>query len=96
MENRILRIFNCKKGTLPCIYLRIPIDRGLRNSNLWDPLKIKMDQNVDSWKGKWLSWAGRLIMLQVVISILPIYLMSFLALFAGMNSFIIQKMRNFF
>lgn len=36
MENRILRIINCKRGTLPCIYLGIPIDRGLRNSNLWD------------------------------------------------------------
>lgn len=55
-----------------------------------------MDQNINSWKGKWLSWARRLVMFQAIISALPIYLLSFLSLTAGANSFIIKTMRNLF
>lgn len=51
---------------------------------------------MNSWKGRWLSWAGRLVMLKTLVSSLPIYLLSYLALTSGANTNIIHKMRRFF
>lgn len=59
-------------------------------------LKVKSGTDSNSWKGKRLSWAGRLVMIQVVVSTLPIYLLSILSLLASANAFLIKKMRNFF
>lgn len=93
LQTRILRILNCKEECLPCTYLGIPIDRGLRNSKLWDPLKIKVESSANGWKGKWFSWAGRLVMIQAVILALPTYLLSILSLTSSANTYIIKKMR---
>ncbi|GLJ31641.1 hypothetical protein SUGI_0635650 [Cryptomeria japonica] len=95
-EIEIFQSLGFKVGKLPCIYLGLPLDKGVRSNKLWDPLKERMESRLSSWKGKWLSWAGRLTMLRFVISSFPIYLLSCLPLSKWMNSKPIQLMRKLF
>jgi hypothetical protein len=54
---------NINQGCLPRKYLGIPLFQGKNKSKLWKGLAQKKFRNMDGWKGKWLSSAGRIIML---------------------------------
>lgn len=58
VQNQILSLLGFNEGRLPCTYLGIPVDKSLRSSSAWKPIEEKIDRRMESWKSKWLSWAG--------------------------------------
>ncbi|GLJ40989.1 hypothetical protein SUGI_0848590 [Cryptomeria japonica] len=75
-REEICRVLEIKQGLLPCKYLGIPLDKGRRSSKLWDNLVEKIKSRINTWKGRWLSFAGRATLVKSVLTAMPIYLLS--------------------
>lgn len=50
--------------------------KKLRNSD-WNTLLERIEKKLSSWKGKHLSAGGRLVLINSVLSSLPLYMLSF-------------------
>src|SRR6266498_1202020 len=75
--DQYMEIFNCKAGEFPFNYLGIPIHfKRLRNAD-WRKVEERFEKCLSSWKGKHLSIGGRLTLINLVLSSLPMYMMSF-------------------
>ncbi|KAL4353692.1 hypothetical protein GQ457_06G031150 [Hibiscus cannabinus] len=66
----------CDVGHFPSNYLGLPIGPKRNSAALWDPVVVKFNTRLASWKSTTLSIGGRLVLLQSVLSSLPIYFMS--------------------
>ena len=74
--NEFARIFCCKRSDFPIRYLGVPLHFAkLRNEDL-EPIIDKIVKRIAGWKGKLLSYAGRLILLKSCLASIPIYLLS--------------------
>lgn len=73
----MLEIFGCPEGTFPIKYLGIPLHhQKLRREDL-QPLVDKILKRIAGWRGKLLSYAGRLILIKTCLASIPTYLLSF-------------------
>jgi hypothetical protein len=80
-EVSYLNIFGCNAGEYPFRYLGIPLHyRQLLNSE-WHKVEERFKKKLFCWKV--LSYGGRLVLLNSVISSLPIFMMSFFELPKG-------------
>jgi hypothetical protein len=72
-----VQIFGCKEGSFPFKYLGIPMNtHKLRNKD-WKEIEERFQKKLASWKGKLLSAGGRLVLINSVLSSLPMFMMSF-------------------
>ena len=70
-------LFGCNAGEYPFRYLGIPMHhRQLLNSE-WHKVEERFEKKLSCWKAKYLSYGGRLVLLNSVLSSLPIFMMSF-------------------
>jgi len=85
-------LFGCKAGNFTINYLGIPIYyKKLRNCD-WAKLEERFEKRLSSWKGENLSIGGRLILINLVLSSLPMYMMSFFSLL----KWVLKKLDYFF
>jgi hypothetical protein len=70
-------LFGCKKRTYPFKYLVIPIHYRRLNNKDWTMIKEQIEKKLSSWKGKYLSVGGRLVLINSVLSSLPMFMLSF-------------------
>jgi hypothetical protein len=77
MEHYYTALFGCNIGNYPFRYLGIPMHhRQLLNSE-WRKVEERFEQKLSCWKAKYLSYGGRLVLLNSVLSSLPMFMMSF-------------------
>ncbi|GKU94756.1 hypothetical protein SLEP1_g8202 [Rubroshorea leprosula] len=79
-EEEMTWLLNCKSGSLPCKYLGIPLGADPRRIVTWKPLIHSFKRKLSSWKGRYLSFGGRITLINSVLSSLPVFLMSFFLL----------------
>jgi hypothetical protein len=85
-----VELFSCKEGTLPFRYLGIPMSlRKLLNKN-WRGVQERFQKKLSSWKGKFLSSGGRLVLINSVLSSLPMSMMSLFRISKG----VLEKLDN--
>jgi hypothetical protein len=70
-------LFGCKEGAFPFRYLGIPMSPGKLSNGDWRMVEERFKKKLSSWKGKMLSSVGRLVLVNSVLSSLPMYMMSF-------------------
>jgi hypothetical protein len=88
-EYRVL--FGCDIGSLPFRYLGIPIHfRKLKNGE-WKPVEDRFESKLSSWIGKLLSYGDRLVLINSVLTSLPMFMLSFLEIPKG-----VRKRLDFF
>ncbi|XP_058759392.1 uncharacterized protein LOC131632671 [Vicia villosa] len=58
-------------------FLGLPIGSNPRRINTWEPLVVKVRRRLASWKGRYLSFGGRLTLIKAVLSSLAIFYLSF-------------------
>ncbi|CAN6182020.1 unnamed protein product [Urochloa humidicola] len=76
LELEYSQIFGCDIGTLPFRYLGIPMHhRRLRNSD-WRHVEERFQKRLSCWRSKLLSVGGRLILINSVLSSLPMFMLS--------------------
>ncbi|XP_059066311.1 uncharacterized protein LOC131857635 [Cryptomeria japonica] len=75
-QQRIANLMGIEIADLPLKYLGVRIDKGCRQSQIWDDVKNSCLAKSDQWKNRWLSQVGRLTMVKSVLLAIPIYSMS--------------------
>lgn len=74
--DRLVGIFGCKRGSFPFRYLGLPLSvRQLRKEDWW-PIIGKIEKRIEGWQTKLLSQGGRLVLVNSVLSNLPLYYFS--------------------
>jgi hypothetical protein len=77
MQDDYKILFGCEIGSLPFRYLGIPIHfRRLRNGE-WKPIEDRLEKKLGSWIKKLLSYGDRLILINLVLSSLPMFMLLF-------------------
>jgi hypothetical protein len=76
-ESQYEQLFGCKKGSFPFKYLGIPMHFKKLNNKDWEMIEERIEKKLSSWKGKYLSVGGRLVLINSVLSSLPIFMLSF-------------------
>ena len=66
-----------QKGAFPFTYLGIPMNTHKISKKDWRLVEERFHKKLSSWKGKLLSIGGRLVLLDSVLSSLPMFMMSF-------------------
>lgn len=62
-------VLNCKITTLPIgVYLGLPVGGGFRRLHFWDPVIEHIKSRLSSWKRKYLSFSGRLVLLKSIVT----------------------------
>jgi len=79
-------VMNCRRGTIPFIYLGLPIGGDPRKLSFWKPVVDRIVSRLSKWNNKFLSFGGRLVLLKSVLSSLPVYFLSFFKAPAGIIS----------
>ena len=77
MQNIYTDLFGCNAGEYPFRYLGIPIHLSQLLNSEWGKVEERFEKNLSCWKTKYLSYGGRLVLLNSVLSSLPIFMMSF-------------------
>jgi len=70
-------VLNCKVGSIPFVYLGMPIGGTSSRLSFWEPLLNRIKSKLSGWSSNHLSFGGRLILLKSVLSSLPVYALSF-------------------
>ncbi|KAH1038448.1 hypothetical protein J1N35_040191 [Gossypium stocksii] len=73
---KMVAICKCKIEALPFMYLGNPLGANPKKISTWDSIVEKVETKLVGWKCRSLSWAGRVVCINVVLSSLPIYYMS--------------------
>jgi hypothetical protein len=85
IEQDYMELFGCQTGYLPFKYLGIPINyRRLRNGE-WKPVEDRFESKLGNWIGKLLSYGDRLILINSVLTSLPMFMLSFFEIPKGVR-----------
>jgi hypothetical protein len=96
MEDQYRHIFGCESGTLPLKYLGIPVHyRTLRNAE-WNPIENRFASKLGCWRSKMLSYGDRLVLINSVPTILPMFMLSFLKIPVGVRKRLDYYRSNYF
>ena len=89
-------VLSCKVGSIPFVYLGMPIGGNSRRLSFWEPLLHRIRSRLAGWSSTHLSFGGRLILLKSVLSSLPVYALSFFKAPTGIISSIESLFNCFF
>ncbi|KAL4282828.1 hypothetical protein GQ457_16G022450 [Hibiscus cannabinus] len=85
----------CTSESLPTEYLGMPLGYSRNSVELWKPILKKFHDRLEGWKGRLLSFGGRLTLLRSVFNNLPVYFMSLIQIPAGVADSLNKIMANF-
>ena len=71
---------NCTQGCVPFKYLGLPVGANVKSMSTWEPLVEKLSEKLNTWGHKYISFGGRVVLLNSVINVIPIFYLSFLKL----------------
>ena len=78
-------IFGCEIGTLPFKYLGIPIHYRRLLNREWKPVEDRFEKKLGSWASKMLSYGDCLVLINYVLSSLPMFFLSFFQIPVGVR-----------
>ena len=71
------QLFGCGIGSMPFTYLGIPIHHRKLSNKEWKCIEDRFEKKLSCWKGKLMSYGGRLILINLVLTSMPMFLLSF-------------------
>ena len=95
LENQICSIMGYKKGSFPCKYLGIDLEKCSKSSKVWHNTLNKLEAKIGNWKDKWLTKAGKSVKIRSVLSAVPTYPLSCLPLSKNLLHKFEAKLRDF-
>lgn len=95
-ESSLSELLQCKLESLPMAYLGLPLSLHKLTSTDLQPIVSKVDRFLAGWEAALLSQAERLILVNAVLSIVPVYAMSAFKLPPKVIEAIDKRRRAFF
>jgi hypothetical protein len=89
------RFLNCRIGRIPFIYLGLPVGANPRKLSTWLPMIDVLKKRLDYWGNRSLSFGGRIVLLNSVLSAIPIFYLSFMMMPAKVWKEVVKIQRNF-
>ncbi|KAK2447294.1 hypothetical protein QL285_006665 [Trifolium repens] len=86
---------HCKLGSLPFTYLGLPVGANPRLSSTWDPVVKTIERRLLSWKHRFVSLGGRVVLLNSVLASIPVFFLSFLRMPVKVRMKIVRLQRKF-
>jgi hypothetical protein len=77
MEGHYTNLFRCDLVQYPFRYLGFPMHHKKISNVDWKVIKEKIEKKLSSWKGKLLSYGGRMVLIKSVLSSLAMFMLSF-------------------
>ena len=74
--NTYAKTLNCKTMRIPFQYLGVEVGGNPRKKQFWEPVVRKIEARLCSWKGRFLSMAGRICLLKSVFTAIPLFYLS--------------------
>jgi hypothetical protein len=82
-------------GSTPFKYLGLPVGANPRKLSTWEPLLEVIRRKLRSWGNKYVSLGGRIVLINVVLSAIPIFYLSFFKLPVKVWKEIVRIQREF-
>ena len=67
-----LRTLNCAEMTVPFKYLGLEVGGNPRRKKFWEPVIDKLESRLSTWRGRFLSMAGRICVIKSVLTAVPL------------------------
>jgi hypothetical protein len=93
--SQLADILCCQIGSLPMMYLGLPLGASFKASMVWNPILEKVERRLAGWKKLYLSKGGRLTLLKSTLSSLPTYYLSLFTIPKHVAARIERLQRNF-
>ena len=78
VSDKIKQILGFLEDFLPSVYLGIPFFMGSNKSLYWSSVIQHIQSRIASWKVRWLSLAGRILMIKSILVAIPNYFIAIL------------------
>ena len=85
VQDQYREIFGCEVGALPFKYLGIPIHYRKLLNREWKMIEDRFERKLASWIGNMLSYGDHLVLINSVLTSLPMFLLSFFELPKGVR-----------
>lgn len=86
---------NYKVAEIPFKYLDLPVGANLRRASTWQPMIDSLVKRLCSWKNRYLSLGGRIVLLNSILNSIPIFFLSFMKMPTKVWKAIIRVQREF-
>jgi hypothetical protein len=86
---------NCRIGKTPFKYLGLPVGANPRLMSTWKPMIDVIRGRIGSWGNKYLSFGGRIVMLNAVLNAIPIFYLSYLKMPTNVWREVVRLQRKF-
>jgi exonuclease III len=89
------KFLNCKRGKIPFIYLGLPVGANHRKEVTWEPVIEVLKRRLHTWKNRFVSLGGRVILINSVLAAIPLFYLSFMKIPIKVWKKIVSIQRNF-
>ncbi|GAU29855.1 hypothetical protein TSUD_379450 [Trifolium subterraneum] len=89
------QFLKCNVGKLSFIYLGLPVGANPRRLSTWNPVLDVIQKRLASWKNKYVSLGGRVVLLNSVLAAIPIFYLSLFKMPVGVWKKLVGLQRRF-
>ncbi|RVX19456.1 LINE-1 retrotransposable element ORF2 protein [Vitis vinifera] len=93
--HRLAELLDCKALGWPILYLGLPLGGNPKSGSFWDPVIERISSRLDGWQKAYLSFGGRITLIQSCLTHMPCYFLSLFKIPASMAGRIERLQRDF-
>ncbi|RVW78846.1 Transposon TX1 uncharacterized 149 kDa protein [Vitis vinifera] len=93
--HRLAELLDCKASGWPILYLGLPLGGNPKSGSFWDPVIERISSRLDGWQKAYLSFGGRITLIQSCLTHMPCYFLSLFKIPASMAGRIERLQRDF-
>ena len=81
--SRLAELLDCKASGWPIHYLGLPLGGNPKDCGFWDPVIERISKRLDGWQKAFLSFRGRITLIQSCLTHMPCYFFSLFKILAS-------------
>jgi hypothetical protein len=86
---------NCRRGSIPFKYLGLPVGGNPRKLDTWEPMLTIIKRKLGTWRNKYVSFGGRIVLLNAVLSAIPVFFLSYMKMPVKVWKELVKIQRDF-
>ncbi|KAJ9687808.1 hypothetical protein PVL29_013851 [Vitis rotundifolia] len=93
--HRLAELLDCKASGWPILYLGLPLGGNPKSGGFWDPVIERISSRLDGWQKAYLSFGGRITLIQSCLTHMPCYFLSLFKIPVSVAARIERMQRDF-